>query len=100
MKNRRKLYDPRHKEEEEEAAEEISGEILNKQIARFEKELVSLGSRPLIHDFRLLKEELELRFQKYAEETETDSLTKAKNKKGHETLLKVEIARAKRANLG
>jgi|SRR3989344_9438932 len=100
MKNRRKLYDPRHKEEEEEAAEEISGEILNKQIARFEKELVSLGSRPLIHDFRLLKEELELRFQKYAEETETDSLTKAKNKKGLESLLKLEIARAKRANHG
>ena len=63
MKNRRKLYDPRHKEEEEEAAEEISKEVLNKQIAKFEKELASLGSRPLIHDFGLLKEALEIKFQ-------------------------------------
>ena len=100
MKNRRKLYDSRHKEEEEEAAEEISKEVLNKQIAKFEKELASLGSRPLIHDFGLLKEALEIKFQSYTEETETDNLTKAKNKKGLESLLKLEVARANRANHG
>ena len=81
--------------------EYLSDEALKKRIAEFRKRLEATGNRSLMDDFSSLNDSVETALSEKNGLIDSDELIPSiKNRRGLETALKSEIARANRANYG
>lgn len=86
---------------EDEETRYVSDEELKDMSEAFKKRLNATGNSSLLHDFSLLEDKRAIKLSECRELSDRDALMPSmKNRRGLETALKSEIARADRANYG